>query len=112
MSGLPQPNVRPNPTDTFGCGIDFQNRSLFFTYNGRRMHAYGGVFPDAIPNDSNTINEDPPKGRYDVFAAIGVQGASRFQVNFGTKEFVWKEGNQPQWKVENHIGKGQPPEYA
>ena len=102
--------MRPKATDTFGCGIDFRSRGVFFTYNGTRIRpdAYGGVYPPAIPAGI-TMADD---GLYDVFAAIGVEGEAEFEVNFGVKEFAWQEGNQPQWKVENHVGKGKPPPYV
>lgn len=32
---LPAKGVRPKVTDTFGCGINFGSRGVFFTYNGR-----------------------------------------------------------------------------
>ena len=104
---LPAKGVRPKVTDTFGCGIDFGSRGVFFTFNGARIRpdAYGGVYPLVIPGGI-TEAED---GRYDVFAAIGVQGETEFQVNFGTEKFAWQEGNQPQWRVENHVGKYKPP---
>jgi Ran-binding protein 9/10 len=110
---LPGPGVRPKITDTFGCGVDFQNRSLFFTYNGTRIDApYRVVYPAAIPSDNSALGTDVVQGRYDVFAAIGVQGKSQFEVNFGSKAFAWREGNRPEWRLENHISNGEPPRYA
>jgi Ran-binding protein 9/10 len=104
---FPAKGVRPKVTDTFGCGIDFRSRGVFFTYNGTRIRpdAYGGVYPLVIPGGI-TEAED---GRYDVFAAIGVQGETEFEVNFGAERFAWQDGNQPQWRVENHVGKSKPP---
>ena len=77
--------------DTIGFGYEFASSSVFFTYNGKRLpNAFGGVYL--------------PRGKYDVYAAIGVEGENEFEVNFGTKPFVWKEGNGPAWKVEGHVG--------
>ena len=46
-----------------------------------------------------------PRQKYDVFAAIGVEGVCDFQVNFGGDHFRWKEGNEWAWRVEGHVGK-------
>jgi hypothetical protein len=107
---FPSKGVRPKATDTFGCGIDFASRGVFFTYNGTRIQpdAYSGVYPSSI---SNYIAKSED-GLYDVFAAIGVQGETELEVNFGAKEFSWKEGNQAQWRIENHTSQSSPPPYT
>jgi Ran-binding protein 9/10 len=78
--------------DTIGCGYDFSASSIFFTYNGIRLpNAFGGVYV--------------PRRQYDVYAAIGVEGACKFEVNFGGDIFQWKEGNEWAWRVEGHVGR-------
>jgi len=91
---------------TFGCGFDFKDRGIFFTYEGTRLpDAFRGIYPgvyrtNSSPNEDSMISSE---GTYDVYAAIGVEGESNFEVNFGGQKFLWEEGNQPHWKVENHI---------
>ena len=80
-----------SPGDSIGLGYDFASSSVFFTYNGVRLpNAFSGLY---IPRD-----------KYDVYAAIGVDGANEFEVNFGTDVFRWKEGNDWTWRVEGHVG--------
>ncbi len=75
-----------------GCGYDFTSSSVFYTYDGRRLpDAFGGVYL--------------PRTQYDVYAAIGVEGACEFEVNFGSDLFKWKEGNEWAWRVEGHVGR-------
>ena len=77
--------------DSIGFGYEFASRSVFFTYNGVRLPtAFSGVYV--------------PRERYDVYAAIGVEGRNEFEVNFGTDVFRWKEGNDWAWRVEGHVG--------
>lgn len=77
--------------DTIGFGYDFTASSVFYTYNGIRLpDAFGGVYV--------------PRNQYDVYAAIGVEGACEFEVNFGAELFRWKEGNEWAWRVEGHVG--------
>ena len=74
---------------TIGLGYKFTSGSVFFTYNGARLsNAFSGVYV--------------PRGKYDVYAAIGVEGQNEFEVNFGTDMFRWKEGNDWAWRVEGH----------
>ena len=81
-----------SPGDTIGCGYDFSASSIFYTYNGLRLpDAFGGVYV--------------PRTQYDVYAAIGVEGACEFEVNFGGDVFRWKEGNEWSWRVEGHVGR-------
>ena len=83
---------RITPGDVVGCGYDFSSSGLFFTYNGRRLpDAFGGLYV--------------PRAQYDVYAAIGVEGACEFGVNFGGDVFRWKEGNEWAWRMEGHVGK-------
>ena len=83
---------RIEPGDTVGCGYDFASSSIFFTYNGLRLpDAFGGIYI--------------PRTRYDVYAAIGVEGECEFEVNFGGDLFRWKEGNEWSWRVEGHVGR-------
>ena len=78
--------------DTIGCGFDFADSSVFFTYNGMRLPpAFRGVYL--------------PRAQYDVYAAIGVEGKCEFEVNFGGDIFKWKEGNEWAWRVEGHVGR-------
>ncbi|KAI0094358.1 hypothetical protein BDY19DRAFT_912408, partial [Irpex rosettiformis] len=78
--------------DTIGFGYDFTSSSVFYTYNGIRLpDAFGGVYI--------------PRNQYDVYAAIGVEGACKFEVNFGAELFRWKEGNEWAWRVEGHVGR-------
>ncbi|KAF9783538.1 hypothetical protein BJ322DRAFT_1071619 [Thelephora terrestris] len=77
--------------DSIGFGYEFASRSVFFTYNGARLPtAFSGVYV--------------PREKYDVYAAIGVEGQNEFEVNFGTDVFRWKEGNDWAWRVEGHVG--------
>ena len=83
---------RINDGDTIGCGCEFATGVLFYTYNGMRLpNAFTGIYM--------------PRQKYDVFAAIGVEGVCDFQVNFGGDHFRWKEGNEWAWRVEGHVGK-------
>ena len=81
---------RISPGDTIGCGYDFTSSGVFFTHNGHRLpDAFNGVY---VPLD-----------QFDVYAAIGVEGACEFEVNFGAgTDFEWKEGNN--WKAQAHVG--------
>lgn len=84
--------TRVQEGDTYGCGYDFTHNSIFFTYNGHRLpDAFTGVYV--------------PRTKYDVYAAIGVEGKCKFEVNFGGDTFRWKEGNEWAWRVEGHVGK-------
>lgn len=80
-----------SPGDSIGFGYEFASSSAFFTYNGARLsNAFSGIYI--------------PRNRYDVYAAVGVEGNNEFEVNFGTDVFRWKEGNDSAWKVEGHVG--------
>jgi hypothetical protein len=46
-----------------------------------------------------------PRTAFDVFAAVGVCGRNKLQVNFGAVPFRWKEGNEWAWRVEGHVGR-------
>ena len=84
--------TRVSPGDTFGCGYDFTRNSVFFTYNGMRLQdAFVGVYV--------------PRTKYDVYAAIGVEGSCEVDVNFGGELFRWKEANEWAWRVEGHVGR-------
>ena len=78
--------------DTIGFGYEFSSSSAFYTYNGIRLpDAFGGIYI--------------PRNQFDVYAAIGVEGACEFEVNFGAELFRWKEGNEWAWRVEGHVGR-------
>jgi len=78
--------------DIVGCGYEFATGALFYTYNGSRLpNAFTGIYI--------------PRHQQDVFAAIGVEGHTEFQVNFGGDVFRWKEGNEWAWRVEGHVGR-------
>ena len=80
-----------SPGDSVGFGYEFASSSVFFTYNGVRLpNAFSGVYV--------------PRAKYDVYAAVGVEGKNEFDVNFGTDLFRWKEGNEWAWRVEGHVG--------
>lgn len=66
------------------------SNEVFFTYNGVRLKK---AFVAYVPRE-----------KYDVYAAIGVEGDNDFEVNFGTKVFKWGEGNDWAWRVEGHVG--------
>jgi len=84
--------TRINPSDTIGCGYEFRNGLLFYTYNGMRLPpAFSGLY---LPRQS-----------HDVFAAIGVEGRCEFQVNFGGNLFDWYDGNEWAWRVDGHVGR-------
>jgi len=57
--------------------------------------------PDAF------IGAHVPRTNFDVYAAVGVDGRSRFEVNFGAgvDGFLWKEGNEWAWRIEGHVGR-------
>ncbi|KAI0826949.1 hypothetical protein BC628DRAFT_1372757 [Trametes gibbosa] len=77
--------------DTIGLGYSFALGTIFFTHNGARLpDAFTGVYL--------------PRGAHDVYAAVGVEGACEFEVNFGGDVFRWKEGNEWAWRVEGHVG--------
>lgn len=79
------------PKDTIGCGYEFGNGVLFYTYNGMRLPpAFTGLYL--------------PRENQDVFAAIGVEGRCDFRVNFGGADFEWKAANEWAWRVEGHVG--------
>ena len=81
--GLPE---KISSGDSIGFGYEFVSNSIFFTYNGARLqNAFKGVY---VPRD-----------KYDVYAAIGVLGGTKFEVNFGTDTFEWQEGNDWAWRV-------------
>lgn len=83
-------NIRPG--DHIGCGYEYNTGTLFYTYNGFRLpNAFSGLYM--------------PRHNYDVFAAIGVEGACDFEVNFGGEHFKWLPGNEWQWRVEGIIGR-------
>ncbi|KAJ3761766.1 endosome protein [Lentinula raphanica] len=83
------------PGSTVGCGYVFNTGSLFFTYNGLRLpNAFSGAHL--------------PRNELDVFAAIGVCGKTRFDVNFGGEPFRWVPGNTWQWRVEGIVGRLNP----
>ncbi|KAJ3709559.1 endosome protein [Lentinula guzmanii] len=64
---------------TVGCGYIFKSGSIFFTYNGLRLpNAFDGAHL--------------PRHERDVFAAIGVSGKTKFDVNFGGEPFRWVPG--------------------
>ena len=84
--------TRISPGDIIGCGYEFRNGVLFYTYNGTRLPpAFSGIY---LPRQS-----------HDVFAAIGVEGRCDLQVNFGANLFSWQEGNEWAWRVDGHVGK-------
>ena len=84
--------TRISPGDTVGCGFDFTRNSIFFTYNGQRLpDAFSGLYV--------------PRTNYDVYAAIGIEAACEFEVNFGGDVFRRKEGNEWAWRVEGHVGR-------
>ncbi|KAH9912852.1 uncharacterized protein BXZ73DRAFT_55804 [Epithele typhae] len=77
--------------DTVGVGFAWATGALFFTHNGARL-------PDAY------LGAYAPRAAHDVYAAVGVAGPGvcALEVNFGAREFEWKEGND--WKVQAHVG--------
>ncbi|KAI8978739.1 hypothetical protein BD414DRAFT_494239 [Trametes punicea] len=83
--------TRLSPGDTVGFGYAFALGTVFFTHNGARL-------PDAF------TGAYLPRAAYDVYAAVGVEGACAFEVNFGGDVFRWKEGNEWAWRVEGHVG--------
>ncbi|KAG5340427.1 hypothetical protein C0989_001667 [Termitomyces sp. Mn162] len=88
---VPDNTIRPGSGDTVGCGFEFQTGTIFFTYNGMRLSdAFTGVYL--------------PRTKQDVYAAVGVTGAVKINVNFGGDCFRWPEGNEWSWRVEGQVG--------
>jgi hypothetical protein len=87
---------RISPGDVIGCGYEFGTSviftsTLFFTYNGRRLpNAFAGIYM--------------PRVDHDMYAAIGFEGANEVEVNFGSSDFQWEEGNDVAWRVDGHVG--------
>jgi hypothetical protein len=82
---------RITPGHVVGCGYEFHTGALFFTHNGRRLpNAFVGIYM--------------PRVEHDVYAAIGLDGANEIEVNFGSSDFQWKEGNDGAWRVDGHVG--------
>jgi len=87
---------RISPGDVIGCGYEFGTSviltsTLFFTYNGRRLpNAFAGIYM--------------PRVDHDMYAAIGFEGVNEVEVNFGSSDFQWKEGNDVAWQVDGHVG--------
>ncbi|KAI0276463.1 hypothetical protein BGY98DRAFT_919345 [Russula aff. rugulosa BPL654] len=79
------------PGNVVGCGYEFGTGALFFTYNGIRLsNAFVGIYM--------------PRVDHDVYAAIGFEGANDVEVNFGSSDFLWREGNDVAWRVNGHVG--------
>jgi len=79
------------PGEVIGCGYEFHSGEIFFTYNGTRFPAaFKGVYF--------------PRDKQDVYAAIGVGGWNKLEVNFGREPFVWKSANSEEWRFARHIG--------
>ena len=77
--------------DVVGCGYEFGTGALFFTHNGIRLpNAFVGIYM--------------PRVDHDVYATIGFEGANEVEVNFGSSDFLWKEGNDVAWRVDGHVG--------
>ena len=77
--------------DVIGCAFEFATGTLFYTYNGIALPtAFSGIYL--------------PRANFDVFAAIGIEGAAEIQVNFGGDFFTWQPGNEWQWRVEGLAG--------
>lgn len=108
------PLINVNPLqrgDTFGCGLDLQSQAVFFTRNGKRLEAHREeiVGRYAFEVEDHTRRNHTRKHLtiedFTVFAAIGVEGESEFEVNFGGEGFAWEDANNPQWRVENLVGR-------
>ncbi|KAG6850633.1 hypothetical protein H0H93_010825 [Arthromyces matolae] len=88
---MPNDSYKVVEGDTIGCGYEFQDGVIFFTYNGMRLpDAFTGVYL--------------PSTKQDVYASVGVSGAVKFSVNFGGDYFRWLEGNEWSWRVEGLVG--------
>jgi hypothetical protein len=83
---------RISPGNVVGCGYEFGTGALFFTHDGRRR------LPDAF------VGIYMPRVDHDVYAAIGFEGTNEVEVNFGSSDFLWKEGNDVAWRVDSHVG--------
>lgn len=80
-----------SPGNVVGCGYEFGTSALFFTHNGIRLpNAFVGIYM--------------PRVDHDVYATIGFEGANEVEVNFGSSDFLWKEGNDVAWRVDGHVG--------
>lgn len=115
-----------SPERTFGCGFklfpkhslsssevqDFPSGDVFFTRGGRRL-----IIPKELRSDlrDKLVGGYKPQEKFTVFAAIGVdstEGTCEFDVNFGTKDFLWNEGNRKEWRVDNLVGIEELPTYT
>lgn len=117
----------PPKLRTFGCGFklaqtsspeepDFPSEEVFFTRGGERL-----TIPKELRSDlrEKLVGGYSPQERFTVFAAIGMdstEGKCEFEVNFGTKEFLWKEANKEEngkgWKVNKLVGRDELPPYT
>ena len=107
-----------SPERTFGCGFNLtpehnlSSGEVFFTRGGRRL-----IIPNQLGNDlrDKLVGGYKPREMFTVFAAIGVdsaEGTCEFDVNFGTEDFLWIEGNKMEWRVDNLVGTEELPAYA
>ena len=122
----PLNTLPPNsPERIFGCGFklspkhdssseeqDFPSEEVFFTRGGRRL-----IIPKELRSDlrDKLVGGYKPQERFTVFAAIGVDSAAgtcEFDVNFGTEDFLWNEGNKREWRVDNLVGMEELPVYT
>ena len=72
--------------DTIGFGYKFESKGAFFTHKGKILRELSTEY-------------HYPREKHDLYATIGMLGANDFEVNFGTRHFEWKEGNNQAWKV-------------
>lgn len=73
--------------DTIGCGVTWDGRVLF-----NLMRPDEAPYCCRIPaytSDTATFSEPCD---FDIYPAIGVQGAVQLQVNFGHEPFLWRAG--------------------
>ena len=88
--GFPR-HFQISPGNVVGCGYEFGTGALFFTHDGIRLpNAFVGIYM--------------PRVDHDVYASIGFEGANEVEVNFGSSDFLWREGNDVAWRVDGHVG--------
>ncbi|ODV91214.1 hypothetical protein CANCADRAFT_31926 [Tortispora caseinolytica NRRL Y-17796] len=93
-----KPFVKPfsNENSTYGIGMDFEQRSVIFTENGKVLKGWSLVMDEKEQQLDG--HQDPAtkieglEGDHDVYIALGVYGDVGVVVNFGLTPFQYQYG--------------------